>query len=298
MRDAPASIDTMLAGTALTLARCVKLRLRDNSELGFIDLDRDVTVALDDDLGYPVEYRAGRGVISGDISLNIRLEADNSEIRIPIGDDVTRAAVKGRRFNQATVWIFDIDHTQDDPAPLALMKGTITESSIEEAVAVFEVRSQADFWNVTIGSVLTPRCRADFGDEQCGVALTWITTTVTAAANNMAVTLDLAGDHPDDYFRYGAIEFLTGELADLPEMEVVDYTGATGALECFAPLAATPQVGDQVRIRRGCSRLKSSDDESLPTCLSYDNVTRFRGFDRVPGSDVYLKIPTPGSGGA
>lgn len=298
MRDAPASVETMLAGNALTLARCVKLRLRDGTELGFTDLDENVTVSLDDDTGYPVEYEAGRGVIGGDIQLNTRMESDNSDLKIPIGPLVTRAAVLGRRFNQATVWIFDIDHTQDEPEPTPLLKGTITDGRVEEGMAVFEVRSQADFWNLTIGSVLSPRCRADFGDTQCGVALVWITTTVTAVATSMDLTLDIATDYADDYFRYGAIEFLTGELAGLPEMEIVSSNGTTGAVEAFTPLATIPEVGDSVRIRRGCSRVKSSTDPSIPTCLSYDNVLRFRGFDRVPGSDVYLKIPVPGSEGA
>jgi len=298
MRDAPASIDTMLAGRTFTLARCVKIQLRDYTEYGFTDLDEDIEIALSTDIYTPLTYKSGEGVLPSDIDLSAGLEADNTELVIPLGASITRAAVLGRRFNQAKVWIFDIDHSQAVPELLAMMKGTITEARIEEGKAVLEVRSQADFWNVTIGSVMTPRCRADFGDTQCGKVPEIATGTILSVTSDMVFQTSLGGLYADQYFRFGEIEFMTGDLADLPAREVVNYTGTTGALEIFDPLSTMPAVGDHFLMSRGCSRLKSSTDASVPTCLSYNNVTRFRGFDRVPGSDVYLKIAAPGDGGA
>lgn len=298
-RPLPSSIVAMLAdpGATLKLARCMKLRLRDGTELGFTDLDEDVEVALDDDLGYPVTYQSGFGAIVGDITLAVGLAADNTEFSVPISSSVTRAAVLGKRFNRAVVWLFDIDHSAETPAPGEIMKGRISDSRIEGSRAVFEVRSDADYWNLVVGSVLSPRCRADFGDAWCGKEVVNISATVTAVASALTFTLgSISGDYTDQYFRFGEVEFVTGPLAGTPPREVVQ-SAATGVIEVFDPLVALPGIGDSVLIRQGCSRLKSSEDPTLPTCLYHENVTRFRGFDRVPGSDVYLRMTQPGSTG-
>jgi hypothetical protein len=66
---------------------------------------------------------------------------------------------------------------------------------------------------------------------------------------------------------------------------VFNYTGATGAVELLAPLAALPVIGDTLNLYRGCSKLRKSAMPRLPTCLGYSNVARFRGWPDVPGSD-------------
>lgn len=296
MRTLPASIDAQLDALpgVTTLARCVKLRLLDGTEMGFTDLDESVIVPLASDQYAAVEYQAGAGMLMGDLVLAVGLEADNCELELPISETVTRLAVLGKRFNRADVWIFDIDHSQTVPSPVAMLRGKITEGRIEGGSAIFEVRSIADFWNIVIGSVLAPRCRVDYGSTECGVTVEQVEATVTSAESPVKFTISTASAYPDDYFRYGEVAFLTGDLAGLPTKEVVTFDSYTGEVEVLDPLADTPSVGDTLLIKRGCSKLHKSDDASLSTCVSNNNGRRFRGFKHVPGSDVYLRIATPG----
>lgn len=297
MRTAPSSIDTMLDGTILTLSRCVKMRLRDGFEFGFTDHDRDLTVALDNDFYEPLTYLAGHGLIVGDIDLAVGLESSNTEAKLPISELITREAVLARRFHGAKAFVFDVDWTQDTPQPLEIMAGHIAEPRIERNVAVFEVRDQADFWNVTIGRLLSPRCSADFGDGQCGATVTNHSATVSETLSNMRFKLNFGGpSFADDHFRFGEVEFLSGDLASTWPYEVVRYEGSTGEVEVLSPMPGFAGVGNSALIRIGCSKLKSSDDPSLPTCLTHQNVGRFRGFDRVPGTDRFVRFPIPGMG--
>ncbi len=301
MRDIPASIQDQLDGvpaSPLKLARCIKVRLRDGTEMGFTDLDESVIVPLDTDLYGAVEYQAGAGLFSGDIVLAVGLEADNTEFEVPLGDIVTLPAVLGKRFNRADVWIFDIDHSAEVPEPMALVRGKITEGRIETGSAIFEVRSIADYWNIVIGEVLTPRCRVDYGSVKCGVGVEQVAATVAIASSPIRITISTASAYDEEYFRYGEILFTTGVLAGLPAVEVVTYDQYTGEIELIEPLAGLPTVGDSLIIKRGCSKLHKAEDPMLSTCVSNNNGRRFRGFKHVPGSDVYLRLASPGSAGA
>lgn len=184
----------------------------------------------------------------------------------------------------------------DRSGKIPLMAGHVADAWIEGGRFKFEVRSMFDRYNQVIGRLLSPYCTADFGDTQCGVARTNIAATVLTTSSDFQFTLNIGGSYADDYFNLGTVQFLTGELAGTDEVEIFDYIGATGAVTLLAPLPELPQPGDTLYIRRGCSKLKKSSDASLPTCHSYDNVVNFRGFDQVPGSDQYLKVPVPGEG--
>lgn len=302
-RTTSAQMDTMLArkgADAQTRARCIYLALRDGTSIGITDHDQDLVIDLDFISDVPITFRADTGVMPSDISLSVGLNADNMEISGPLTDLITRAAVLGKRFNRATVKVFDIDwERQTDSSAndiLKLLAGNIADARIQGGSFVFEVRSYTDRFNQTIGRLLTPYCDADFGDARCGKNREDIAAEVTAVTDDFRFTLDLAGTYANDYFNLGTLEFLTGELAGTEEVEVFDYVGASSAVTILAPLPQAPAIGDTLVIRRGCSKLKKSDDATLPTCHSYDNVINFRGFDRVPGSDQYLKVAVPGQG--
>jgi len=293
MRDAPASVDTMLTGDRFTLATCVKFGLRGGVELGFTDLDEGFNFLLGGDVNSNVFYSSEQGMVIGDIVQGVGLDSGNFEIQIPIGGEVTAEAVYGRRFNKADVWVFDVDHQNITDERVEVTKGWVADARVHQNKAVFEVRTLTDAYNIVIGRVASPRCSADFGDTQCGVAKNWIDATVTLVEDSVKFYIDLAGLYDNGAFRFGEVDFVTGELADAWEFEVYNYTGNSGLVELFVPAPVAPTVGDTLRIAAGCSRLKTATDPLTPTCQSYDNVTRFRGFDRIPGTDSYARINTP-----
>jgi uncharacterized phage protein (TIGR02218 family) len=289
MRETPTSIIAQLAAVKGNLARCVRMQLRDGSALGMVDLDSSILVNGQ-------SFRADLGLLSGDIELACGLDADTVDLRIPLRGDITRAAVLGRRYNHATVWIFDCDYMAAAPEEMPMMKGWIAEARIEGSTAIFEVRSYSDNWNLTIGSILTPRCRVDFASIPCGKTKIDDAAVVTAIDNSMEFYVDLAGTLADGYYRFGDLRFTTGVLANAWDLEVFNYTSSSGKVELLTPAPGMMAIGDTLNLRRGCSKLKRSDDPLIPTCVSYANANRFRAFDRVPGGDVYLRVPIPGQG--
>ena len=300
MRDSPASIGTMLSvrtSTTLTLARCVKLVLRDGYEVGFTDHDQPLTVPLSNDSYQPLEYQAADSIEVGDLDLAIGLSADNTEITAPLSALITQTRLLARRFHMADVYIFDVDWTQETPQPLELMAGYITDATPAQGRVRFQVRSQADRWNTVIGRLASPRCSADFGDIKCGVTPTEYPCEIFESTSNMRFTVGgmAGGPYSDDFFRFGTVEFLTGPLADTWPFEIVSYDGYEGEIELLSPMPGFAQVGDQLVVRNGCSKLKRfPDDPTVPTCATYSNQRRFRGFDQMPGSDRFLRFPIPG----
>ena len=160
------------------------------------------------------------------------------------------------------------------------------------------MRSDSDRLNQSVGDILTPTCRADFGDTKCRAVVPYEWTTITAVGDDFHITVDLAAAHANDFYNYGQIEFQSGVLLGIRPIEIFDYVGATGALTLLVPLPELPTIGDQVVIKRGCSKLLKSDDTAKPTCYGYGNVINFQGEPRMPTSDQYLKVPVPGSNGA
>jgi hypothetical protein len=97
----------MLGTTQLTLARCVKIVLRDGTELGFTDHDRDLVVPLDgSDLYDPVTYRAGFGMIVGDMTLAVGPRGRQHRGQLPDSRADHPANVLSRRFGMADCYLF------------------------------------------------------------------------------------------------------------------------------------------------------------------------------------------------
>lgn len=166
-RTIPAGLVTQLASGRTTLARCLRLDLRDGTSLGITTLNEDIDVDLGDG---SLTYRADTGVLPSALKLAVGLEADNFEASGPISDDVTRPAVMGGRFDRARARLFDVNY-RDPSQIIALMTGRVTARRVEGGKFVFEVRSASDAFNQTIGGILTPYCQTDFGSGPCGVTL-------------------------------------------------------------------------------------------------------------------------------
>ena len=294
MRTLSSHLTSMLATREHTRARCLWLALRDGTVIGMTDHDRDLTVDMTDISDVPVEFKAGTGVLPSDVETAAGLEADNFNVEGPLGSLISRTDVLGLRYNRARARLFEVDWNQSTPDILPVLQGVIAEVQISGSRFIFEVRSDVERLNQTIGRLITPYCDAEFGDERCGAAVPQTAAEVTAVTNAHSFTLDQAGNFSDDHFVYGKVDFTTGALVAADQVEVWAYVGSSSFVTLLTPLPEEPQVGDQLVIKRGCSKLKKADDASVPTCLTYANVLNFRGADQVPGSDQYLKIPVPG----
>lgn len=288
MRAVSPEMAAVLASRKLARARCLWLEQKDGVQLGFNDID----VPLEVDIGFgSVTYRAGRGVVGSDIEQTVGLEPGNMEISGPI-DEVTRAEVWGGVFSDCRVRVFDVMWDNLDYGIIPIMGGRIADGRVEGNRFIFEMRSHADKFNSTIGRVLAPYCTHDFGDAKCTKTRQEFPATVAsvaAGASQFIFTTSLGTTHPQDFFNLGTIRFDTGPNAGLDEIEIFDYHGDS-EVELLAPLPRSPEVGDQIVLRRGCSKLKSSTDSAVLTCLFWENVVNFGGFDQVPGTEKYMRF--------
>jgi uncharacterized phage protein (TIGR02218 family) len=260
------------------------LDLLDGTTIGITDHDKDIDYDIGDGT---VTYSSGTGILTSDVAMSAGLDADNFEVRGPLGDTVTLASILGGVFNRAVARLFQVNWKDTSQGALKVLKGTVSEARIEGGEFVFEIRSDVDRLNQTVGRTLTNQCDADFADQiRCFAVATEITGTVWSVIDAMQFVVTFTGTYADDFFNKGTVTGLTGENAGAV-CEIYDWTSAGGII-LFAPLAVTPSVGDTFTIKDGCG--KSRED-----CMAHNAIEWFRGFPEVPGQDV-LKPAIPGMG--
>jgi uncharacterized phage protein (TIGR02218 family) len=282
-RTLAAPMVSHLASRSHTRCNMLLLDLSDGTSIGITDHD----MSLDYDIGDGVvTYDAGTGILASDIALSAALDADNYEVRGPIGEVVTLEAILGGRFNRARARLFQVNWKSLGSGAIKIMAGDVAEVRPEGGEFVFEIRSDFDRFNQVVGTVITPYCQGTHAT--CCVQIAPETaTTITSAASaltfNIAATLDPA-DHRD-----GRLWFTTGALAGTEPREIYAISGNTVTL--FAPLADVPGVGDALTVKEGCDRTRA-------TCLArFDNVIELRGgYPETSGSDQILRMPIPGQG--
>lgn len=262
------------------------LTLRDGTEIGITDHDEDITYALDG--GSSVIYDSGTGILSSDVATSCGMDSNNYEITGPIADVVTLDAVLGGRFNRARAKLFQLNWKNPSDGTIKVLAGTVTEARIEGGKFVMEIRDDFDFFNQTVGRLITNQCDADHGDARCGRVPESVVGTVTAVTDAMRFTVSYSPSYADDYFNKGTVEFLTGELAGTLPVEIEDWTTG-GAISLFAPLVEAPAIGATATIKRGCGKSRAD-------CMARNNIVNFRGYPEVPGSDQILRMPIPGQG--
>jgi hypothetical protein len=152
------------------------------------------------------------------------------------------------------------------------------------------VSSEAKLLGQTIGRTVSPQCSADFGDEQCGVVPEEISATVLAVTDDLEFTVGFTGGLTRTVTStIGKVEFTSGGLAGTRPIQIFLWTAA-GDVTLLVPAPEAPAIGDELTIKRGCSKIRKSDDPTVPTCKSYNNVDRMRAFPDCVGSDQALAL--------
>ena len=287
-RTLSAGLTTHLAGRSHTRCNMLLLDLEDGSTVAITDHDNDLTYDIGDG---DETYVSGTGILTSNVALSCGLDADNYEVTGPIGDTVTLEAVMGGRFNRAVARLFQVNWKDLTQGAIKLLKGTIAEARVVGGKFTFEIRSDVDRLNQTVGRTLANQCDADFADQvRCFATATEVVGTVTAVTDAMRFTVSFTGSYADDFFNKGTVTALTGDLAGTQPVEIYDWTSA-GAITLFAPLVEAPGVGDTFTVRNGCG--KSRED-----CMAHNAIVWFRGFPEIPGSDQVMKPAIPGQGSA
>lgn len=280
-----------LKGNAHTLCWMLRLDLRDGTVIGLTEHELDLNFDLGDGAG-TVRYRANPGLILSDIVQAAGFDADNFEFSVPLQavgqGSFTLQAVEGGRFAGADVRLFRINWRAPSQGPVRWMLGNVTEGRPDGGVATFEVRSEKDKLNQTVGEVITPQCRTWHGSPLCGRTPENVIGTVTSVTDDMQFAVSYSGSFANDYFNFGKATFLTGALAGTMPMDIHKWTAA-GAVVMYEALADDPKVGDTLKLERGCPR-------NRPACIARNNILNFRGEPDLPGTDKIIRQTIPGQG--
>jgi uncharacterized phage protein (TIGR02218 family) len=288
VRTLASGFTSHLAGRSHTRCNMLLLILRDGSNIGITDHDKDLDFNLSDAGVGSVTYRAGTGILTSDVSLQAGLDADNYEVTGPVDDDdFTIERIVGGRFNRARAYLFQVNWKDLTLGDLPILAGNVSEARIAGGKFTFEIRSDCDRFNQTVGRLIVNNCDADFADGvRCNATAVEVVGTVTAVTDEMRFTVSYTGSYANDFFNIGTVEALTGDLAGTAPVEIHDWT-VGGAITLFAPLAERPAIGDTFNVRQGCPKNRAA-------CIGFGAILDFRGFPEVPGSDKILRATIPG----
>ena len=257
-----------------TTAWCWKLTLQDGAVMGFTNHDRDLVINN-------ITYEASSGFEPTAVDTTNDMATDNLDVTGMLDSErIKTADIANGRFDFAEVEIFLCNWAKATDPVLILRRGTIGRISHGKNGFQAEVRGLLEAFQQAAGLAYQKQCRAQFGDNQCGLnkAAYTFTGAVTSISQDGSFSTDLA--QADDYFSYGVIRFdRTGE-----EMEVKKYSQTGGSISLFLPVSDIA-IGDAFSVSAGC-------DGNFSTCKTrFSNVFNFRGEPFIPGNDLMASYP-------
>lgn len=272
---------TMLAGTELTLCRCVKLTLRDSTVKGFTDHDADLVIG-------GVTYRSAVGLVVGALRWTNRLESESTELRGIFSSStggLTEELARQGYYNEATVDIFLANWTTS--ASIVPLKRGVLASMIPQGTGwVGEVRSLS--WLLTkriITRQITKDCNAELGDARCGFSAAFYSGTVTSVTNlsTLVASAFVGPADPTDLVG-GRFTFTSGSYTWFAN-RIKAYDAGSKTFTFVRPFPAADL--DDFKAYEGCPK-------TLEACRDrFANLNNFRGFPFVPDKDKVYKSAYP-----
>jgi len=280
MKTVAPIVENHAAQEVTTWCTCWRIQLQDGRELGFTSSDRPLAI---EGITYLPLLNASQVVTS------TQLEVNNLELQTAfVQAGITSKDVLGRRFDLAEILVFWVDWTNPPsslsltpPEHLEVFSGLAGQTRFTEQGFTLTAQGLLAYLEQTIGEVITPLCRWELGDENCGVDLLPHTDelTVTGVDVNYPQLLFSTDSVRQDGF-YGVVEFLDGENAG-QQLRVVAF--AAGVVTLLEDAPGTIAVGDRLRGIRRCPK-------TIDACVEFfNNALRFGGEPDVPDpKDVFV----------
>jgi uncharacterized phage protein (TIGR02218 family) len=275
MKSVSASLQGHLNGETLNMATCWKLTRKDGVVQGFTDHDNDLLVDS-------VNYIAQSGFTPTAVSASSTLSVDNLDVQGMLdAETISEEAVMAGEYDFAEIEIFQVNYADPAAGRLMLRRGWLGEITLRNAQFVAEIRGLTQKLSQQLGQLYAPACRAQLGDEACGVSLSGHRVTGTIdSVSSATVLVDSARNEGNGHFAGGNIRFTSGSNNGL-SMEVKAFEQERFTLALPMPYAV--EAGDAYEAVAGC-------DKNFATCVArFDNAVNFRGEPHVPGLDRMLE---------
>ena len=155
------------------------------------------------------------------------------------------------------------------------------ENRIYECTTAGETAASQPTYDETPGNTTTDRT-AVFTARQA-----WTRhATIATVTNRLTFTITVDEARAvDDWFNYGSVIFETGDNAGAV-CEIKDWVDSTNTITLFVPAYYVPEVGDKIRLYKGCDFTRTS-------CLTFDNILNFRGEPFMTGDDYVFRAADP-----
>lgn len=281
MKTISIALASHIAQPTTTLARLWEITRRDGTKFHFTDHDLDILYGGD-------TYEALTGFSSSDIETSGQLNVDDLEVTTFFdAASITQVDVEAGKWDGATIRLMVVNYADLTQGALLQRFGELGQFSYDGQRFRAELRGLMQYLANNIGRTYGANCPYQLGDADCKVDLddsNGLTQEfeVTAVASRIEFTADVI--EADNFFRYGIVEWLTGDNAGY-RMEVRASTSGGGvSLQLQMPFEI--QVGDTGKIIAGC-------DKTEATCIAkFANILNFGGFPDIPGMDRMLNSGT------
>lgn len=169
--------------------------------------------------------------------------------------------------------------------PQKLLGGTFSPVELTEVGFRTEISGDGDRLKQTpLVQTLQPGCRWKFGDPvTCGKDLAPLTVTGTVDDGaGVREFVDAARAEAAGYFKFGRVTFTSGANTGIPA-EIKEHT-AGGNFQLWPRLPFAIAAGVTYEMTPGCTNLKAADG-GCDGCTAWGQLSRYGGFDKVPGRD-------------
>lgn len=174
MKSASTQLKDHLAGEVSTVTICWKITRVDSVILGFTGHTEDLEIG-------GVTYRSAQGFTPTNVQTSSGLNVDNLNVKGLLNSlGITDFDVNSGLYDGASLEIFLVNYEDLTQGIMRLRRGFLGNVKMSRVGFEAEIRGLLERYTRQILEVYAPACRADLGDDRCGVALnppTWAATT-------------------------------------------------------------------------------------------------------------------------
>lgn len=250
-------------------AWAMKIMRADGEVYGFTSAQRKAVIS-----GTTYSARPGLDVTSWSSSAGGAV--DNNTLTVLADDSIfTQNDVLAGRWNAARYEIFRYNFLSPSDGIVPARRGWLAVEEMPEGAFTIELRGLKQKLQQPFTKVTTKTCRANFGDDACGVDLTPYTfdfevTSVDSEYPQQVITdAALAGERLEDDFANGVLTWTLGENIGLKEK--IKLSAVDGTLTLDLPMWLPIALGDTATIVIGCRKRRLED------CFTrFNNVRRMQ----------------------
>lgn len=281
MKSIPLLLLTDLKKLGTAWCYCVKVKTTDGDIYGYTNLDTDLTVFDGVD---SVRYSSQEEMSPQNIQTESNFEVDNTDLLGWFDEEMEKLVVSGK-FGMAEVTIYRVAYQRPQNGVEIVAYGTVGEVDFAQdnkGKRKIEFRSLMQQLKQKVNENYSLLCRAQYGDERCGMPFVWEAAVVSVVADvNLRFTLNGLA-RPNGWFDFGVVEFTSGDNAG-KDLEVESWLSNGSVVLSFV----TPypvKVGDGVRIRRDCGKTETD-------CMGYGNIHNMRAEHLTPVENSAVMVP-------